>query len=121
MPNEFVLVPSGSDPVRLLLDRIPSFRSHLDLEDLELPYVVFGFFAQYLLSLTEANPDFDCAVAFLNELAESGDRDLENLVQVSVFESLAGDFRSARVVCGLREEARKLFLAVDNPPGRKRC
>ena len=114
MPNEAVLVPRGPDPVRRLLDRIPELRSHLDKADLDLPYVVFGFFAQYLLGLRVGDPNLDYAIAFLNELAESGDSDLENLVQVSVFESLAGDGRSALVKLRLRDKATKLFLAAEN-------
>ncbi|MEZ5355748.1 MAG: hypothetical protein R2762_24195 [Bryobacteraceae bacterium] len=117
MPNKAVLVPRGPDLVRVLLDRIPEFRSHLDEADLDLPYIVFGFFAEYLIGLPVGDPTLDCAVGFLNELAESGDPDLENLVQVAVFESLAGDERSARVKHRLRDKATKLFLAAENMPG----
>jgi hypothetical protein len=117
MPNEAVLVPRGPDPVKLLLDRIPEFRSHLDEGDVDLPYVVYGFFAQYLLGLPPADPILERAVAFLNEMAESGDPNFENLVQVSVFESLAGDERSVRVKRGLCEKATRLFHAAETMPG----
>ena len=116
MPNKAMLVPR-TDPVKLLLDRMPEFGARLDTGDLDLPYVVFGFFAQYLLDLSEGDPILDRAVAFLNELAETGDPELENLVQVSVFESIAGEDRSVRIKRGLRDKAARLFLSAQNLPG----
>ncbi len=117
MSNEAVLVPKGPDPVSLLLGRIPEFRDLLDAEDLDLPYVVYGFFAQYLLKLPESDPILDRAAAFVNDLAESGNADLENLVQVAVFEPLAGDAQSTRIKDRLRGKAMSLFLAAENMPG----
>jgi hypothetical protein len=113
MKYEIVFRP-GQDPVRLLCERIPEFKERLDQNDLDLPYVVFGFFAQYLRTLAPKDPVFEKAIEFLNATAEMGNAELCNLLQVAIFESIADDQEFSGIVkARLRVNAMELFTAAE--------
>lgn len=113
MESQIVSKP-GPDPVSLLSAAIPEFTARLEHTDLSLPYVVFGFFSQYLQTLAPSDAIFRRAVEFLNAMAEMGSVEFDNLLQVAVFETIVGDTQLAqRIKAGLRSGALKLFTAAE--------
>jgi hypothetical protein len=114
MENNVITLSNRPNSVTILLSKIPEFRGHLDQSDLELPYVVFGLFAQYIQSLDVADPILERACELLNEFANSDDSELQNLIQVAVFETLVGNTRTSHIIEGcLRDKARELFHAAE--------
>jgi hypothetical protein len=112
--TNFMIVGSP-DPVGLLLDAVPEFRPRLDDQDLELPYVVFGLLAQYLLTLPPDDSVLQRSIDFLNDLAERGDSSLDDLLQVGFFESFGDDPRSAPLIAGrLGARASELFAVTQS-------
>lgn len=110
--TNFVIVESP-DPVKLLLDAVPEFRARLDDEDLSLAYVVFGFLAQYLLTLPTDDPVLQRSIDFLNDLADRGDSSLDDMLQAGFFESFVDDPRSEPMIAGrLGARASELFAAA---------
>ncbi len=108
------MTPQRKDPVALLLERFPELADRLDEYDLDSPYMAFGSFAQYILEHGPHSPIAARAVEFMNELAET-DLELQNLVQVSVFEIWVGDSEFAAIVREqLRQSALRLFIAADH-------
>src|SRR5688572_8213063 len=98
----------------LLLDRILEFSSHLNTNDLDLPYVVFGFLAQPVDGLPSNDPRFVRVLDFINEFVEMRDREFENLVQVAMFERFAANPELAtHVKRRLRSDALRLFAAAE--------
>jgi hypothetical protein len=113
MASDVIWAP-GADPIDLLNEAIPEFAKELEDKDRTLPYVVFGFFAQYLQTLPSNDPIFGRAMEFLNGMAETGNVEFDNLLQIGVFESMIGNRRlSQRVKVRLRPDAMKLFLAAE--------
>ena len=86
-----------------MFETIPEFRPHIDEDTVDLPYIVFGFFALYLVGdLVDDSGPVDPVLeegfikrvfAVLNKLCDSGNPELQNLAQVGVFETIADDRR----------------------------
>jgi hypothetical protein len=91
--EEQMLVPQPLDPVKLLLKRVPEMKAFIDVRDLASPYVVFampiGASKARLIDDDVTKRTFDV----LNELAETGTPELENLVQAGALELVADDDR----------------------------
>jgi hypothetical protein len=114
MDLDEMLIPKPRDPVGLLLKKIPEMRTQLDESDFNRPYVVFGLFAEYLKGNILSEDIIGRSFHLFNELAESGDPELVNLVQVGVFEGLVNATRW-RALAGrhLGEKAMSLFENAD--------
>jgi len=93
------MTPKKSDDmVKILLDRVPAFRDSrlaretLTPDDYELPYVVFGRFATFLNELLRSTSSDDITVLesfrLLNDMGNSSDQGIANLVAVGVYEVL---------------------------------
>ena len=102
------------DPVALLFETILEFRPRIDEDTVDLPYVVFGFFALYLIDSVVLKDGFIKRVfAVLNKLCDSGDPELQNLAQVGVFETIAADRRwKALAECHLNPSGLALFRST---------
>src|SRR6266850_1600052 len=115
MEHKPMLVPKHRNPVGLLLQRIPEMKDELDESDLDLPYVVFGFFALYLRKKVNDQGFIERSFDLLNELSESGDPELTNLVQVAVFETIADEEKwKALAKQHLRDKAMALFRRAED-------
>jgi hypothetical protein len=102
------------DPVALLLTKVPEIKAFIDERDLASPYVVFamaiGALKASVIDDDVANRAFDV----LNELAETGTCELENLVQIGALELVADDDRLRRLAeARLRPHAMRLLREVD--------
>lgn len=114
-----LIVREQRDPVALLLERMPEVQCHIDENDVDLPYIVFGFLAEYLEQLDISDPLVDRAFDVFNELADARDPELQNLLQVSVFEQFACNKNlSRRAVDRLSKEALPIFRAAQKTVGR---
>lgn len=115
MPNDAVLVPSAPGPVKLLLDRVPEFGTHLDEDDLDLPHLAFESFTRFIRKLGREDPILNRVIAFMDELAESGNSGYQNLLCVTVLEQISAEdplFASA-LKPQLGTAAAKLFAAAE--------
>jgi hypothetical protein len=80
--------------VQSLLEAVPEFRRTSNEWDADLPNEVFGTFALHLCDAIRRGTDpalVDAGFRFLNEMAESGDEEVVNLLVISVLEILADD------------------------------
>ena len=101
------------DPVALLFETIPEFRPRIDEDTIDLPYVVFGFLALHLVDSVLKDGFIKRVFSVLNKLCDSGDPELQNLAQVGVFETIAGDRRwKALAECHLNPSGLALFRST---------
>jgi hypothetical protein len=91
-----MLVPQRQDPVKILLTRVPEVRALLDQCDLDLPYIVVGMVVEALKTQVLYGDATKRAFDVLNDLAETGEPELETLVQVGALEQIADDDRLRR-------------------------
>lgn len=85
---------TSSNAVSQLLEKIPELASYRPGFEADLPYDTFGSFALFLCDEIRAgrNKDLlDRAFEVLNEMADSSDREVLNLLVVGVFEVLSND------------------------------
>lgn len=111
---------SYANAVDKLLECFPVLRKHYDQhsilwEDEYLPHVVYGVvFNPYVLSLLDAadqkhNADLERVFDFLEDMANSGDEELRNILAVTILERItATDDHLAKV----REHAGKSTLST---------
>ena len=81
------------DAVRLIVDRFPILKERVDQpEDIfESAYVTYGMLATEILENTDNGVLFNNVAAFVDELANSGDDLLEELLVIDVLEGIAQD------------------------------
>jgi hypothetical protein len=82
-----------AEAVTLIIERFPILRQRVDdLDDLfEMPYVTYGLLASELLENPEDEVLFGLAAQFVDELANSGDDLLEELLVLDILEGIAQD------------------------------
>jgi hypothetical protein len=87
------------DLTRELRRRVPEFSP--DPQFVDLPYVTWGEFGQFLrngLVDTEATDIVRRCVEIINEVFHVGDGEVQNIVETSVFEVIADDPRASSVI-----------------------
>jgi hypothetical protein len=103
--------------VALLVDRFPEVLARVDSPQdafTASPYMAYGLFAQEIIEKEEDNTFLKKASGFINELAESRDSLLEEVLVVSVLERIAEDVSlTDRVKVQLRDKARSLLKRVE--------
>ena len=85
---------TASDAVSLLLEKFPMMLQLVESPDdllIAAPFHAYESFASEIERKLHDKAFLDSAASFINELAESGDPLLENVVTVSVLERLASD------------------------------
>ena len=91
------------EAVQLLLQRFPWLRELGD-SDAELirfgPYYAYGVFAREANRRVEDSEFLQSLASFVDELAESADRLLEDLVVIEIFEEAAGHPLVRQKTCG---------------------
>lgn len=89
----------------------------LEQADADSPYLLYGAFTSWLLRHTDSRDQWRRAYQFFNELAESGDSDLENLMVIGIFEGL---LENSAICADLRQHlgtrARRMLAAVEQVP-----
>ncbi len=100
----FVIVPTMTphEVVSLLLGRFPAMRDLIcpDEDCLDLPTVVYDSFATEVVRRVDDGDLFDSVIRFIDDIAESKDRLLNNVLVVCLLEGLASDPDIARRVSG---------------------
>lgn len=89
-----------ADSVQVLLGWVPEFAGSEVGWNADLPYDVFGTFAQFLCRRIheDASEDFlRRSFGLINAMARSDDEEVQNLLVVSVFELLCDDARCLEV------------------------
>jgi hypothetical protein len=103
--------------VALLVDRFPEVLARVDAPQdafTASPYLAYGLFAQEVVEKKEENDFLNRATTFMNELAESGDALLEEVLVVSVLERIAEDESLVHKLKGkLRAKAGSLMKKVE--------
>jgi hypothetical protein len=91
----------AADAVTLLLNRFPAVRERVDQPDdlFEMPHVTYGLLATDALENSDDVVLLDRVANFVDELANSGDELLEELLVVDVLEGIA---QQPNVASGLR-------------------
>ena len=116
-PN-FIIVPRMTDreAVSLLLSRFPAMRDlPCGVEDcLDLSTVVYGSFTSEVLRRSDDSALLESVVQFINEIAESKDRLLRNLLDDCLLDGIASSPDVAGKISGaLSEKARELLRNVE--------
>ncbi len=114
----FVIVPrmTSREAVSFLLDRFPAMRDRIcpDEEDFDLATCVYDSFATEVVRRVDDHQVFTAAIRFIDEIAESKDPTLRNVLEVCILEGIAADPDVARRVSGaVRENARRLLRDVE--------
>jgi hypothetical protein len=99
--------------VKTLMDALPEFVRSSAGWSPELPYVVYGDFASYVSKLIgdqseQSRSELQRAFSLINSLAEAGDDEVINLLQVSVLETLTDtpdSVATARALLGPKARA----------------
>jgi hypothetical protein len=101
----------------VLVDRFPEVLARVDSPQdafMAPPYLGYGLFAQEIVTRREDDAFLNKASRFIDELAESGDSVLEEVLVVSVLERIAEDASLAqKVKAKLRERARNMMKQVE--------
>lgn len=84
---------TGTDAVALLIERFPTLRERVDHPDdlFEMPHVTYGLLATEVLENSESEVLLSRVAQFIDELADSGDHLLEELLVIDVLEGIAQD------------------------------
>ena len=114
----FVIVPrmTSREAVSFLLDRFPAMRDRIcpDEEDFDLATCVYDSFATEVVRRADEHDLFKLVIRFIDEIAESKDPTLRNVLEVCILEGIAADPDVARRVSGaVRENARRLLRDVE--------
>jgi len=125
---DFVLVPAMSERevVCLLLNRFPAVRDRVcpDEDYFEWPTIVYDSFATIVLEKSDDSTFIQSVGQFIDELAESKDRLIKNVLDVSLLEGIAADPQFARNISSiispksrsrLHEVERKFYGRVPLP------
>lgn len=109
-----------------LIRKIPEYPQAEYEDDIELPYIVFGGFARFLQKLMDSKQIhknvLERAFEFLNEMADSTDPTMENLLGVGVLEILRDNPGHIEIVMSyLNHKGRKCFQEmIDFWDGKQR-
>lgn len=102
---DFVLVPTMSERevVCLLLNRFPAVRDRVcpDEDYFEWPTIVYDSFATIVLEESDDSTFIQSVAQFIDELAESKDRLIKNVLDASLLESIAADPQFARRISSI--------------------
>jgi hypothetical protein len=114
----FVMVPTMTphEVVSLLLDRFPAMRDRIcpDEDCFDLPTCVYDSFANEVVRRADDPGVFESVIRFIDDIAESKDPLLSNVLVVCVLEGIATDPDVARRVSGaIGETARTLLRDVE--------
>jgi hypothetical protein len=108
---------TSKEAIGLLTERFPVIKTRVeDPDDLSVaePYYAYGLLATEILDGAHPTKFLESACGFVNELAESQDPLLEEVLVVSVLEKVAEDRSlSDRIKPYLRENARLLLDRVE--------
>jgi hypothetical protein len=98
---------SGKEAVGLLIKKFPQLEKRVDepADLYETPNVTYGLLASELLENSSDETLLNSAAQFINELANSGDDLLEELLVIDVLEGLAQSPDLARTI-GLKINAK---------------
>lgn len=103
--------------VTLLVDRFPEVLARVDSPQdafTASPYMAYGLFAQEIVEKNEDDAFLKKASGFINELAESRDSLLEEVLVVSVLERIAEDvYLADKMKAQLGDKARSLMTRVE--------
>lgn len=116
-PN-FVIVPTMTprEVVALLLGRFPAMRDLVCPDDdyYNLPTCVYDSFTTEVVRRIDDRDLFDSVVRFIDDIAESKDPLLSNVLYVCILEGIAADADVAqRLSRAVGEPARKLLRDVE--------
>jgi hypothetical protein len=111
---------NAGDLLVSLRRRVPEYTA--DELFLDLPYVVFGDFAGFLIErlreLGSEDPVVQRSFAFVNDLFAEGNQETANLVATTLFEQLADDRALSRAAEALLDApARRVFEDMMKWPG----
>jgi len=114
----FVIVPrmTSREVVSLLLERFPAMRERIcpDEEDFDLATCVYDSFATEVVRRVDDHEVFKSVIRFIDDIAESKDPTLRNVLEVCILEGIAADPDVARRVSGaVGENARRLLRDVE--------
>jgi hypothetical protein len=114
----FVIVPTMTprEVVSLLLGRFPAMRDVIcpDEDCFNEETIVYDSFATEVVRRVDDGDLFDSVIRFIDDIAESKDRLLNNVLVVCLLEGLASDPDIARRVSGaVGETARTLLRDVE--------
>src|SRR3989442_15834155 len=103
---------TGTEAVALLMERFPALKEKVgDPNDLfEMPHVTYGLLATELVENSADEGLLDAASRFINDLANSGDSLLEELLVIDILEGLAQDPDLARRISGRINPKAAAFL-----------
>jgi hypothetical protein len=115
---DFVIVPTMTprEVVSLLLDRFPAMRDLIcpDEDSFNLPTCVYDSFATEVVRRVDDRDFFSAVVQFIDDVAESKDPHLRNVLVVCLLEGVAADPQVARRFSGaVGEAARGLLRDVE--------
>jgi hypothetical protein len=103
--------------IALLVDRFPEILARVESPQdafMAPPYLAYGLFAQEIVTRKEDDTFLNRASGFVDELAESGDSLLEEVLVVSVLERIAEDASLAdKLKARLREKAKNMMRQVE--------
>jgi hypothetical protein len=116
--DNFILVRTMTprEVVSLLLSRFPSMRDLICPDEycFEEPTRVYDSFASQMVRKVDDTDFFESAVRFINEIAESKDPLLSEVLIISLLEGIAADPEVAQKTFGaLGENARTLLREVE--------
>jgi hypothetical protein len=101
----------------LLVDRFPEVLARVEAPQdafMAPPYLAYELFAEEVVARREDDAFLNKASGFIDELAESGDSLLEEVLVVSVLEHIAQDVSVAdKLKTKLRERARGMMKKVE--------
>jgi hypothetical protein len=103
--------------IALLVDRFPEILTRVDSPQdafVAPPYLAYGLFAQEIVGRKGDEAFLSKASGFIDDLAESGDPVLEEVLVVSVLERVAEDASlTDKLKAKLRERARSMMQQVE--------
>ena len=105
-----------ADAVTLLINRFPAVRERVDQPDdlFEMPHVTYGLLATDVLENSNDEVLLDRVAKFIDELANSGDELLEELLVIDVLEGIAQQPNVAsRLKMRITPRAASLFERVE--------
>jgi hypothetical protein len=104
--------------IAMLVDKFPNLLDRVDSPldaFIASPYLAYGLFAQEVIDNRSDRTFMDRVCAFIDQLAESGDKLLEEVLVLSVLERVAEDGSLARELKGkLGVKAQKLIERVES-------
>jgi hypothetical protein len=103
--------------IALLVDRFPEVLARVESPQdafMAPPYLAYGLFAQEIVSKKQDEAFLNKASEFVDELAESGDPLLEEVLVLEILERVAEDASLAnKLKAKIRERARNMMKQVE--------